>query len=356
MIQRLWWLVLLLILSGAGPVLSQGPNLPKQYRLSNQILLKLEKGNQLGINYERYEDLLRHRNIDSVLRLFVRDYEKIRDTTRPLDGRRVSFFLNAHLRNIQVAYYPQKSDYFGFREGEDEPLQLKTTVDTLTIPGWTENAESRQRIGYYLILNNIDDVRRYLAEGGFNSRIDSAQAEIIRFRKHPLTRDKISYRLEMLGWKAEFSHLQSQTAGFLSLQPRLEAGLIRHRFVPSAAFDIQIVPNSFRQLGYSVGIRSDFFFRERPEGGYLTERNDFLNFGVHIYKKDNGERRANFNKLVTSLYVGVPIRRRGDYFDSNTIRIGGTVYTKGLIRIQPELYMNGFFRNVFPGIRVGFGL
>lgn len=356
MTQRVWWLVLLLLLSGAGPVLSQGPNLPKQYRLNNQILLKLEKGSMLGINYERYEDLLRHKNIDSVLHLFVQDYDKIRDTTRPLDGRRVTFHVNRHLRNIQVEFFPQKSDYFGFREGDDQPVQLKTGTDTLLIPGWSDNEASRRRIGYYLILNNIDQVRQYLSEGGFNTRIDSAQAEIIRFKKHPLTKDRVSYRLEMTGRKAEFSRLHSQTAGFLSIQPRVEAGLVRHRLVPSLVFDVQVVPNSFHRLGYSIGIRSDFFFRERPEGGYTTERNDFLNFGLHIYKKESGEKRANFNKLFTSLYVGIPIRRRGDYFDSNTIRIGGTAYTKGLVRIQPELYMNGFFRNVFPGVRVGFGL
>ena len=78
--------------------------------------------------------------------------------------------------------------------------------------------------------------------------------------------------------------------------------------------------------------------------------------GVAFYNLEKNNKAASFSRQIAAFTIGLPVYRSGPYFDRNTIRLGGTAYQKSFFKVQPELYMNGFFKKVYPGLRLVVGL
>ena len=133
-------------------------------------------------------------------------------------------------------------------------------------------------------------------------------------------------------------------------------GLIRNQWVPSLNPSLEFVPSRLRGVGYSVSYLANFFFTDGSDGHFRTQRNDFLTLGISLYKRSEAHGKPDFNRFRAGFSVGFITHRSGNFFADNAIRLGGEIALGGLVKLQPELYMNGFFRQVFPGMRVSFGL
>ena len=364
--MRLFCLTTVIMLSTVGSVMSQStrarltePGAKRNYIGLSHIEIDLGQQNTLLIGFDRYAQIQARQNIDSVLRLFVADYQKVDDTTQsPTRATHALFRLGETDRALAMRYSLQIITSFRFRDG-DEPVLIKTQQDTLQI-AWVSTLSDAltDDFSVYLFVNSLYDVERLLRGGGLNQKVQRALESVRQYKYHDLTNPKMAFgMLQSTDNKARILHPGLARNPFLSFQPGIAVSLIRNQLVPSFNFDIQFIPSRFHQRGYSVGYTSNFFFAQSPnDGRFQLFRNDFVNFGVTIYRRNQDSQTAAFNHPLVSFYAGLPIHRTGPYFDMDDVRMGSTVYQKGLLKVQAEVYTKGFFKDAYPSVRLLIGL
>ncbi|MCH6235707.1 hypothetical protein [Cognataquiflexum rubidum] len=79
--------------------------------------------------------------------------------------------------------------------------------------------------------------------------------------------------------------------------------------------------------------------------------NTFVNLG---YKVNFSSQKDDPNWL--GMEFGTIVNRNGDVFKPNTMRLGLNWAVGKGISVAPQLYFNGFFKQVSPGFRIGIGL
>jgi len=363
--------VLLLSMTGTAMAQQTGSHLQTTNHKHNfdglsHIEIDLGQRNTLLIGFDRYAQVRQRQNVDSVLRLFVADYQQVADTTQnPTHAVHARFRLGQPDRSLEVRVWPQVVSSFRFRS-RNAPLSVKTQQDTLQI-SWTADVSassdvrkkgSSEAFVMYLFINSLADIGPMLARGGVNGKVETALASVQQYKAHDLTNPKMGFDMvQGTDEKAKFIGPGLARAPFISIQPGFGVGLVRNQWVPSLKLDLQLIPNRYRNVSYGIGYSSSFFFAQTAaDGRFQTFRNDFLTVGVAFYQPASGGKANPFSRQLGSFFVGLPVYRSGPYFDRNTIQLGGTVYQKGLFRVQPELYMNGFFKNVYPGVRLAIGL
>lgn len=357
--MRLFCLITALLLSIVGIVISQPssprllePGAKRKFIGLSHIEVDLGQRNTLLVGFDRYAQIQAHQNIDSVLRLFGADYQKVEDTTQsPIRAVHALFRLGETDRDLALRYTPQLITSFRFRDG-DEPVMVKTAQDTLQL-AWTSSASEAipDDFSVYLFVNNLRDIDRLLRSGGVNQKIQQALESVRQYKGHDLTNPRMAFNmLQSPDNKATFLHPGLAKSPFLSFHPSIGVGLIRNDWVPSLNIDIEFIPSQFRRISYSIGYTSNFFFRQSEAGYY-----NFLNLGIAFYRYNKDGRTVAFGRQIGSFYVGLPVHHSSPYFEEKTIRLGGTVYQNGLFKVQPEIYMNGFFKNVYPGLRLVVG-
>lgn len=363
--MRLFCLIIVLLLSIADRAVSQSrsphltePGARRRFIGLSHIDIDLGQRNTLLVGFDRYDQVKARQNVDSVLRLFVADYQRVRDTTQsPIQATHALFRLGDTDRGLALRHTPQPTTSFLFRDG-GEPLQMKTRQDTLQII-WTSPASETLPADFslYLFVNSLADIDKLLRAGGVNQNVQQALESVRQYTGHDLTSPKMAFNMVRgIDNKATFLAPGLARSPFISIQPGIGIGLIRNQWVPSFNLDLQFIPSRFSQVGYLVGYTSNFFFgQSATDGSFQAFRNDFAHVGVAFYRMDKNSRFANFNRQIASFYVGMPVHRRGSYFAPNTIKLGGTFYQNWLVKVQPEIYMNGFFKNVYPGLKLVVG-
>jgi hypothetical protein len=353
------------MLSIVGIVMSQstGPRLlepgaKRKFIGLSHIELDLGQRNTLLIGFDRYDQVQARRNIDSVLRLFVADYRKVEDTTQsPTRATHALVRLGETDRALSLRYTSELTTSFRFNDN-DEPVQVKTQQDTLQLV-WTSlvSAAIPNDFSIYLLVNSLHDIDRLLRSGGVNQKLQQALESVRQYKHHDLTSPKMAFTMmQSIDSKAKFLNPGSAKNPYLSFQPGIAVGLIRNQWVPSLNLDIQYLPSRFHQRGYSIGYTSNFFFVQSPtDGRFQLFRNDFVTIGVTIYRRSQEGQATSFGQQLVSFYMGLPVYRRGPYFDYDEVRMGSTVYQKGLLKVQAEVYTKEFFRNVHPSVRLVVG-
>lgn len=366
--MRVHSLLVMLLMGVAGAATAQKKdefhfsNLGRRdnYASFSHVEVDLGQQNALVVQFRTFAELEARQNIDSLLHLFLTDYRKVADSAQaPTNAFHVLFRLDENSRGIDIRTTPPKTTSFRFMDPNPEPLLVKTRQDTLRVV-WASRPLPFYDFSVYLMVNNLSDLERILQNGGVNIKLKEAIQAARNYKGHDLTSPKMAFNLR---YKHEGSSIQtnfvnpgSARRAFLSFHPSFGVGLIRNTWVPSLNLDVNFIPSRQHNVGYTVGYNSNFFFTPSPTDGRLqVQRTDFLKIGLTFYKL-NANGTTNFGRQLAGFYVGIPVHRQGNQFNRNAIQLGGTLYQKGFIKIQPELYMNGFFKQVFPGVRIGLGL
>ncbi|OIN59919.1 hypothetical protein [Arsenicibacter rosenii] len=329
---------------------------------TSRIEIDLGQHNAVIIGFSQLSQVEAHKNIDSVLRLFLPDYRKIADSTQdPLQAAFIHYRLGDISRTIESRTTPATSATFRFMTGKEAPSLVRTRQDTIQIV-WSASPVKQPYYDFsiYLLLNTLSDLEGILQQGGVNRRVEETINLAKQYKGHDLTNPRMSFDLQ---YKEEsgvgrhnFINPGSKHQPFLSFQPGIGAGLIRNQLVPSFNLDVQLIPSRLHTVGYSVGYSSNFFFANAADNRIQTLRNDFLSVGLAFYGHNQGRPTTAFTRQIAAFSIGFPVHRSGPYFQANTIKLSGTLFHKGFFKVQPEIYMNGFFKNVYPGLKIGFGL
>lgn len=367
--MRLLLLVSLLLPGIAGTAMAQRfdshitrANNKKYFDGTSRIEIDLGQRNALIIGFRQVSQAEAHKNIDSVLRLLLPDYQKIADTTQdPLQSAFIQYRLGDISRTIESRTTPAASATFRFMTDKDAPSLVRTRQDTVHIV-WSASPVKQPYYDFniYLLLNTLSDIEGILRQGGVNQKVQETIRLARQYKGHDLTNTRMSFDLQYKEESGVASHHVinpgSKHQPFLSFQPGIGVGLIRNQLVPSFNLDVQLIPSRLHTVGYSVGYSSNFFFANAADSRIQTLRNDFLSVGLAFYSYNQGRPTTAFTRQIAAFYIGFPVHRSGPYFQANTIKLSGTLFHKGFIKIQPEMYMNGFFKNVYPGLKIGFGL
>lgn len=332
----------------------------------SRYYFEFENGNKLIIYARTVEDLRKFQNIDSTLALFLRDYKTLKANLEETINGRTTVYKPLKERQYQLDLTEHKAvkQRFQFRANTSEPLLLKTVQDTLLI---VQNElkpvtiRINERVYFCFILNNLDDVEELIKNGTANAHVKKALEDIAKYKKHDLNSEKLKFRYTQRSSIGEsFKPVEFIRGDFLAIHQSFGVGVFRNQLVPNSQTELSFVPNKYNNIGYTLGWRSMFWTgRDEQTGRFRTNSNGVFQAGVTFYDfKRNQINRIDTDHVLFGIYLGHVTTRNGDIFEPNTWtwNLSMTVAARGMVKIQPEVYFNGFFsRNVMPSLRVQVG-
>jgi hypothetical protein len=133
----------------------------------------------------------------------------------------------------------------------------------------------------------------------------------------------------------------------LSLMAGVGANVYQNQFLTDFTGEIGLQLNHKGILRNQFYVSNNLIFSFDPS----STINNFTNIG---YRRNFSHQKDKPNWLGVEL--GTLTKRSGELFQPNTMRLGMNWNAgKGII-VSPQLYFNGFFQQVSPGLRIGIGL
>lgn len=135
----------------------------------------------------------------------------------------------------------------------------------------------------------------------------------------------------------------------LSIRAGVGANVYKNGFFTDISGEIGIHLNQKGILKNQFYISNNLLFSFTENGGITT--NNFTNLGYRI-NFSNDRLKPNW----LGVEVGLLTKRSGEIFNPNTMRLGVNWEVVKNVSVAPQLYFNGFFKQVSPGFRIGIGL
>jgi hypothetical protein len=145
---------------------------------------------------------------------------------------------------------------------------------------------------------------------------------------------------------------QNRPSGYLdmlSLQAGVGANVYRSKFLTDITGEISLQLNQKGILRNQFYISNNLMFAFDESNSAVI--NNFTNIG---YRRNLSNERGKPNWL--GIEIGTVTKKSGDIFQSNTLRLGMNWQVGKHITVSPQMYFNGFFKQVSPGFRIGIGL
>ena len=365
--KKTFWL-LMLVTSITGTVFAQDNNsksdkvfdLPPGYP-SRRFSIDLGKGNKMQIELVNLEDLDRLGNIDSVIRVFLKDIEPLKDSLGDESmSRRVDYATDTiGIKKIRVLLSKPKGSNFVVADGDVAALKIEQdTIHILGSSSFVASYPLRKAftdVRYYRIsffLNDLAELGSY-ADGSLNPKIQA-----LRNTTPPEWNTTAQRGRAFL--KTDQSISAKRPAGFVGggdfLNFRISVDLqnYKHYFVPSFSLGAGIIlstPHFKRDIVLSWD--PHFFFAKDNHDKLKTFRNDFvtLTWGQGLVHDNQPRKESHLLFIMSASYL---VKRDGDYFEKNTLRIGAGRLSLfgGKSKIEPVIYFNDFFKGVTPGLRL----
>ncbi len=368
--------LLMLVISITGKTIAQDEtaisntnkvfNMPPDY-LKRSFTVDLGKGNKMQIDLTDIDDLERFKNIDSLLRIFLQDMIPLKDSlSDELASKRIDYVTDEMGRKkIRIRLTKPDGASFLLQQGNIAALKLEQDTVVFSV-SYVYKVTSTilkpfTEMHYYRLsffVNQLSDLNG-LSVSGLNEKISTIQKNL---KSRWIKGNEDTWHIKN-GDKSIYSN--HQPAGYVSgtgtgdyLGSRIAVNIQNYKnyFVPSASLGIALGFNNGnvkRELG--LVWEPNFFFAKNAQGSLQTYRNDFITFTYQrcLLHKENTTPAFIF---INDFSFGYLIRRKGDFFDKNTMRIGiGRVSLfKEKISIEPVIYFNNFFKGVTPGLKLSF--
>ena len=366
--------LLMLVMSITGTAIAQQEpgvtnadkifNIPAGY-LKRSFTADLGRGNKMQIELTDLEDLDRFKNIDSLLRIFLQDMAALKDSlTDELSAKRIDYFTD-ELGRKKIRIRLSKPDGASFLLQQGNLSALKLEQDTVIFSGsYVYKVTSTllkpfTEMRYYRLsffVNQLSDLNG-LSSAGLNEKINTIQkSQKLRWVKsnddtwHIKNGDQSIYSNHQ-----PRGYVSGTGAGdYLTSLTTISIQNYKNYFVPSVSLGIGLGFNNGK-VKQEMGLlwEPHFFFSKNAAGSLRTYRNDFLTFTYKrtLLGRENEPPRFSFSNGFSFGYL---IRRSGDFYEKNTMRIGvGKVYLfNDRVSIEPVIYFNNFFKGVTPGLKL----
>jgi len=339
-------------------------NMPADYP-KRSFTVDLGKGNKMQIDLTDIQDLDRFKNIDSLLRIFLQDIIPLKDSlSGELVSKRIDY-LTDEIGTKKIRIRISKPDGASFLLQQGNLSALKLEQDTVIFSGsyvYTVTSTLLKpftEMHYYRLcffVNNLSDLNRLLSVG-LNEKISGIQKN----KNTRWIKDKEGVWHIKNGDQSIYSNHQpagynsgTGTGDYLTSLTTVNFQNYKNYFVPSASLGIGLGFNNGK-VKQEIGVlwEPNFFFSKNAAGSLRTYRNDFLTFTYKrtVVGKENAAPAFSFSNGFSFSYL---IKRSGDFYEKNTMRIGmGKVYIfNNKISIEPVIYFNNFFKGVTPGLKL----
>ena len=366
--------LLMLVMSITGTAIAQKEpvvtnadrifNIPSNY-LKRSFTADLGKGNKMQIDLTDIEDLERFKNIDSLLRIFLQDIIPLEDSlSGELASKRIDYFTDEMGRK-KIRIRLSKPDGASFLLQQGNLSALKLEQDTVIFSGsYVYKVTSTllkpfTEMRYYRLsffVNQLSNLNT-LSSAGLNEKINTIQKnKNSRWIKdgegiwHIKNGDKSIYSNHQAA-----GYVSGTGAGdYLTSLTAVSIQNYKNYFVPSASLGIGLGFNNGKakkELGLLW--EPNFFFAKNTQGNLQTYRNDFLTFSYKRFPLKNENDVQSFS-FINGFSFGYLIRRKGEFFEKNTMRIGvqAASLLKGKVNLEPVLYFDNFFKGLTPGLRL----
>lgn len=362
-------ILLMLLISIAATLCAQTSQSDKAFEVPGNIIINrrfyidLPNKNQLKIELTDINDLQRIANMDSLLRVFLKDIAPLQDSfSNELTSKRIDYITDAQERKkIRFQQFQPKGANFLLNKGELS--SLRTEQDTINIIGIIADApKPQQKISltnprYYHLtfyLNDIHEINDYTS-GLLNEKITVIQQHLND--KWPLILGGSSHYLAGHRdiWADKPRGFAPAAVGdFVNGFITVNVQNYKNYFVPSFSLGARFVfTNREHTFKWEPGVfwEPHFLFAKDATGKLHTYRNDFLTLTYGQGGTTDYDTRKDFS-FSTVFSLGYLIRRQGDLVDKSTFRLGAGKLKLYKTTIEPSLYFNNFFKGVTPGIRI----
>jgi hypothetical protein len=336
---------------------------PDDIIITRRFYIDLDRGNKLTIEVSDFSDLKRIADMDSLLRVFKRDMEPLKDSFYDqLTSKRVDFITDAAGRE-KIRFRQFQPDGSSFILNNGEMASLKISQDTINIIGIIANPPKPEdhinlnKPRYYHLtfyLNNIGELTDYMY-GVLNEKVAAIEDNVngkwptvLGTGYHYIGNHKSIYA----------DHPKGLTDGgqgdYMVLMASVNIQNYKNYFVPSFSLGVEgTFTNRDRNYKWVPGIfwEPHFLFAKGTDGKLHTFRNDFLTltYGQGGTKDHNPHKDFSYSAVFS---LGYLINRNGDWMDQHTFRLGAGKLKLTKTTIEPSMYFNNFFKGVTPCIRI----
>ncbi len=330
--------------------------------LTNRYSIDLGKGNMLQVELTGKEDINKVKNIDSILTIFFKDIIPFKDSLKDgLAAKRIDYVIDAAGRKkIRIGIFKPLASSFVIQQGE--VAALKSEQDTLNIIGIVPASAKH---GLHKFISNVRYYRLSFYINDLND-LKNIDTKAIREKITSLKSMKRWIKDEEGNWhiKNGDKDISSKTPdGTISLtgdylESKLSTSIqnYKNNFVPSISIGFDLVFNNGINKKYiGIALEPHFLFSKDITGNMKTFQNNFVTLS---YKQTYiNERNAAIFHFSPDFSLSYLVKRRGDFYDRNTFRLGlGKVNLhKETVELEPCLYFNNLFKNTTPGLRLSIG-
>lgn len=325
-----------------------------------RFTIDLGSGNKMQVELNDMTDLDRFRNMDSVLRLFNTDMKLLRDSLgEDLQSRHIDYVTDSAGRKlIRVQLHAPKGNSYVVQDGE--PAALKLEQDTVHFSGTISypakvsfrkpfTATRHYRVSFFV--NDISVLESY-TDGRLNRIISDLQNNVNSTWVTTHTKGS-AYLKAQPGITARMPKGYVAGGNYLNLRFSVDVQNYKNYFVPSFSLGAGlIISNAHFKRNLILSWDPHFFFGNNAQGQLKTFRNDFLTLtaGQGSIKDNDPTKESHF---LTILSLGYLVKREGNYFEKNTVRLGAGRLSLfgGKTKFEPVLYFTDLFKNTTPGLR-----
>lgn len=311
--------------------------------------IKLSKGNVLLLKSAKYSQSKLVQQPDSLVRLFWKEYGS---TVALLPENTDATSLHYTLGDPTVVPLRWKqfssSEISEFAVLDNELVKVKTVQDTLRITVFNKEAQKAEAI---LLVNSLRDIPMLFDE------IREKTAYLIERLEKETDPDVLDRSPEVYGRylgerKVEVANFGSD---MLILGPSVSLGYIRGNWMTSLNADLTFYFEK-SPLQPRFAYHHQYFFDRTPEGKTAIHQNGFVLAGLSFFSKSKDSKIGGKDlKQAGQLMLGYQVVRQGNVYERNTWRISGGFNLTPILKIEPEVYFNGFFKNLSPGLRLTVG-
>ncbi|HMI79913.1 MAG TPA: hypothetical protein VK484_14035, partial [Ferruginibacter sp.] len=322
-------------------------------RSDRMYVINLGKGNRMQVAFSNIKGLGELKRIDSLIRVFVKDMEPLKDSfSVPLNSRHVKYLVDTGgIKKVMISQTAPSQSTYIVNNGQAALLKLSQDTIVITV---VENDQQQRRAIYYRVsfyLNDLNDILEY-QDGPLREKINSlAQDPATKYTGNKPGPYQLKNDPDITS-PAQYGYINARTTTFL-FRFSVDAQNYKHYFVPSASISIIARTRAngiLREFGFTQ--ENHFFFAKNTGGRPETYTNKIISLSYG---------RASLNKPSTNglmLYpyisIGYLLRKKGEFFEDNTIKIGAGRFTlfNGSTLIEPTFYIDNFYKRISPSLRL----